>query len=71
MLMSANIPWAAIAGEACDVELLDHPNGTLSERAIGAEVVRAVLSEPLRWIATNAGHDGEAVVERVRTLSPG
>jgi chaperonin GroEL len=27
---------------------LDHPNGTVSEHAIGAEVVRAALSEPLR-----------------------
>jgi chaperonin GroEL len=51
--------------------VLDRSNSTISERAIGAEVVRAALSEPLRWIATNAGHDGDAVVERVRTLSPG
>src|SRR5207244_6989214 len=33
--------------------------------------VRAALSEPLRWIAHNAGHDGEAVVEHVRTQPPG
>jgi chaperonin GroEL len=33
--------------------------------------VRAALSEPLRWIARNAGHDGDAVVEKVRTLPPG
>src|SRR5918996_4009904 len=51
--------------------VVDRSNSTVSERAIGAEVVRAALSEPLRWIATNAGHDGDAVVERVRTLSPG
>src|SRR5918996_5967039 len=47
------------------------PNGTVSEHAIGAEVVRAALAEHLRWIATDAGHDGDAVLERVRTLSPG
>ncbi|MBV8710402.1 MAG: hypothetical protein JOY56_01395, partial [Solirubrobacterales bacterium] len=29
------------------------------------------LEEPLRWIAANAGHDGVAVVERVRTLPVG
>jgi chaperonin GroEL len=38
---------------------------------LGAEIVRAALSEPLRWIAGNAGHDGPAVVDRVRTLAPG
>ena len=51
--------------------VLDRSNSTMSERAIGAGIVRAALSEPLCWIATNAGHDGDAVVERVRTLSPG
>jgi chaperonin GroEL len=51
--------------------VLDHSNSASSEHEIGAEVVRAALSQPLRWIATNAGHDGDAVVDRVRTLSPG
>src|SRR6202035_280392 len=37
----------------------------------GAEIVRSALSEPLRWIAANAGHDGTAVVERVRALPAG
>ncbi len=46
-------------------------NGTIAEQALGAEIVRAALSEPLRWIANNAGHDGDAVVDRVRTLTPG
>jgi chaperonin GroEL len=32
------------------------------------EVVRSVLAEPLYWIASNAGYDGEATVERVRDL---
>ncbi len=51
--------------------VLDHSNSPVSEHELGGEVVRAALSEPLRWIAANAGHDGDAVVERVRTLSPG
>jgi chaperonin GroL len=50
---------------------LDQPNGSLSEQLLGAEIVRAALSEPLRWIADNAGHDGAAVIERIRTLQPG
>jgi chaperonin GroEL len=51
--------------------VLDQTNGSVSEQVLGAEIVRAALSEPLRWIADNAGHDGLAVVERVRTLQPG
>jgi chaperonin GroEL len=50
---------------------LDRTNGSRSEQVLGAEIVRAALSEPLRWIADNAGHDGPAVIERVRTLEPG
>ena len=51
--------------------VLARANGNVSEHALGAEIVRAALSEPLRWIAANAGHDGAAVVERVRTLPAG
>ena len=36
--------------------------------ARGVEIVRSVLSEPLYWIASNAGYDGEATVEQVRDL---
>jgi chaperonin GroEL len=51
--------------------VLERGNGNVGEHALGAEIVRAALSEPLRWIASNAGHDGAVVVERVRTLPPG
>jgi chaperonin GroEL len=34
----------------------------------GVEVVRGVLSEPLFWIATNAGHDGQATVDQVSAM---
>jgi len=51
--------------------VLRRGNGSLGEQALGAEIVRAALSEPVRWIAGNAGHDGHAVVEKVRTLPPG
>ncbi|MGW5237329.1 chaperonin GroEL [Monashia sp. NPDC004114] len=33
--------------------------------AVGREVVRRALPEPLRWIAINAGYDGDEVVRRV------
>jgi chaperonin GroEL len=37
----------------------------------GAEVIRSVLSEPLFWVATNAGYDGHSVVDQVRAMPPG
>ncbi|MGP6191218.1 MAG: chaperonin GroEL [Vulcanimicrobiaceae bacterium] len=38
------------------------------DAATGASIVRGALSEPLRWIASNAGYDGDAVLTRVRCL---
>ncbi len=37
----------------------------------GAEVIRGVLAEPLFWVATNAGYDGQAVVDQVRSMPAG
>jgi len=39
--------------------------------AVGREVVRRALSEPLRWIAINAGYDGDEVIEKVAGLPLG
>jgi chaperonin GroEL len=39
--------------------------------AAGADIVRRVLAEPLFWIATNAGYDGQAVVDQVRAMPAG
>jgi chaperonin GroEL len=39
--------------------------------ARGAEVVRRVLSEPLYWVATNAGYDGNAVIDQVLEMPAG
>jgi chaperonin GroEL len=39
--------------------------------ARGAEVVGRVLHEPLYWIATNAGYDGQAVVDQVSVMPEG
>jgi chaperonin GroEL len=46
-------------------------NGSTSEQAQGAQIVRSALSEPLRWIASNAGHDGDAVIDAVRSRPDG
>jgi chaperonin GroEL len=34
----------------------------------GVQIVRRASEEPLRWIATNAGHEGNMVVAKVRDL---
>jgi chaperonin GroEL len=35
---------------------------------VGIEIVRRALEEPMRWIASNAGHEGNIVVAKVREL---
>jgi chaperonin GroEL len=37
----------------------------------GVDVLRSVLSEPLYWIASNAGYDGQAVIDQVRAMPEG
>jgi chaperonin GroEL len=44
---------------------------TEGDRGAGVDVVRSVLADPLFWIASNAGYDGAAVVDRVRTMPDG
>src|SRR3954454_14255095 len=39
--------------------------------ARGVEVVRAVLTEPLFWIASNAGYDGRAAIDQVSAMPAG
>jgi chaperonin GroEL len=39
--------------------------------ARGVEVVRDVLTEPLYWIASNAGYDGHAAIDQVSAMPPG
>jgi chaperonin GroEL len=41
------------------------------DRAAGVDVVRSVLADPLFWIASNAGYDGQAVVDQVREMPDG
>jgi chaperonin GroEL len=39
--------------------------------ARGADVVRSVLAEPLYWIASNAGYDGQAAIDQVQAMRDG
>ena len=36
------------------------------DEAVGVNIVRRALEEPLRMIAVNAGHEGAVVVDKVR-----
>jgi chaperonin GroEL len=41
------------------------------DRGAGFDVVRSVLADPLYWIVSNAGFDGQAVVDQVRAMPEG
>jgi chaperonin GroEL len=38
------------------------------EDQIGVRVVARAIEEPIRWIATNAGHEGSIVIQRVKEM---
>jgi chaperonin GroEL len=38
------------------------------DQQIGVRIVARAIEAPLRWIATNAGHEGSVVVERVKQM---
>src|SRR5712675_982513 len=35
---------------------------------LGGDIVKRAIEEPMRWIATNAGHEGSIVVQKVREM---
>jgi chaperonin GroEL len=41
----------------------------VGDERIGLNIVRRAIEEPMRWIATNAGHEGSIVVERVKEMT--
>ncbi|NIZ93624.1 chaperonin GroEL [Kineococcus rubinsiae] len=53
------------------VSVLEDDLGRTGDEATGVRLVRKAASEPLRWIAENAGLEGYVVVEKVRNLDPG
>jgi chaperonin GroEL len=38
------------------------------DEQLGVAIVASAIEEPLRWIATNAGHEGAIVVQRVKDM---
>jgi chaperonin GroEL len=58
---------ALLRGQAVlDKELQN--KGLAHDERTGVQLARRILEEPLRWIATNAGHEGTIVVARVREM---
>jgi chaperonin GroEL len=65
------LPGGGVALVNAERALQPDGDGLGGEQAIGARIVHQALSEPMFWIAANAGYDGAAVVERVRGLPAG
>ena len=40
------------------------------DEQVGVKIIARAIEEPLRWIATNAGHEGSIVVQKVREMGP-
>jgi chaperonin GroEL len=40
----------------------------LGDEQIGVNIIIRAIEEPMRWIATNAGHEGSIVVQRVKEM---
>src|SRR5512134_424496 len=38
------------------------------DQQVGVNIVARAIEEPMRWIATNAGHEGSIVVQRVKEM---
>ncbi|AYY14676.1 chaperonin GroEL [Actinobacteria bacterium YIM 96077] len=51
--------------------VLDNGLGLTGDERVGVEIVRDALSEPLRWIADNAGENGYVVASKVAEGTPG
>jgi chaperonin GroEL len=48
--------------------VLDQVTAAGDER-IGVNIIRRAIEEPMRWIATNAGHEGSIVVQHTHAMS--
>jgi chaperonin GroEL len=53
------------------VVALENNLGLTGDEAVGVNVVRKAVDEPLRWIAENGGVQGYVVVSKVRELGSG
>ena len=53
------------------VSVLEGDLGLSGDEAMGVNVVRKAVDEPLRWIAENGGENGYVIVAKVREAGPG
>ncbi len=49
-------------------KVLEHLQVPTDEQ-IGITIIRRAIEEPMRWIATNAGHEGSIVVQRTKEMN--
>jgi chaperonin GroEL len=68
----AAVEEGIVAGGGVALLRASHVLGGLKlegDQQIGVNIVSRAIEEPLRWIATNAGHEGSIVVQKVRDLT--
>ncbi|KAA8965289.1 chaperonin GroEL [Mycobacterium sp.] len=65
------VPGGGVALLAARTALTDLRASLSGDEAVGVDVFSAALSAPLHWIATNAGLDGQVVVNTVSGLPAG
>jgi chaperonin GroEL len=65
------VPGGGVALLRCSpvLDALAKERGLAHDTRIGVDMVRRALEEPMRWIAHNAGHEGNIVVAKVREMS--
>jgi chaperonin GroEL len=65
------LPGGGVALVQADPAVGKAADGLDGDLRTGALIVRRALTEPIRWIASNAGYEGSVIVEKVRTERPG
>ena len=56
----------ALLRAAKSLDALAKKKGLSDDERSGVELIRRAVEEPMRWIASNAGHEGSIVVEKVK-----
>jgi chaperonin GroEL len=65
------VPGGGVALLRCSpaLDALAKERGLAHDTRVGVDMVRRALEEPMRWIAHNAGHEGNIVVAKVREMT--
>jgi chaperonin GroEL len=65
------VPGGGVALVRADAAVAAAADDATGDVRTGVLLVRKALSEPVRWIASNAGHEGAVIVEKVRAEKGG